>query len=179
MTRQTTIQIPDEATAEVDHLDVTLEGPEGSVTRQLWFPDVSVTVADGAVVIERPGDADRQTEATVGTFESHVRNMIHGVTEGWTYEMEVFYAHFPMDVDTEGGEVVIENFLGERAPRRAAVLGDTEVSIDGEELTLSGPSKEDVGQTAANIEQLTRVTDKDQRVFQDGVYITNKPRGGA
>ncbi len=140
---------------------------------------MSVTVADGAVAIERPGDADRQTEATVGTFESHVRNMIHGVTEGWTYEMEVFYAHFPMDLDTEGDEVVIENFLGERAPRRAAVLGDTEISIDGEELTLSGPSKEDVGQTAANIEQLTRVTEKDQRVFQDGVYITSKPRGGA
>ena len=179
MTRQTTIQIPDEATAEVDHLDLTLEGPEGSVTRRLWYPDVSVTVTDGAVAIERPADADRQTEATVGTFESHVTNMLYGVTEGWEYDMEVFYSHFPMDVDTEGDEVVIENFLGERAPRRAAVLGDTEVSIDGEELTLSGPSKEDVGQTAANIEQLTRVTDKDQRVFQDGVYITDKPRGGA
>ena len=179
MTRQTTIQIPDEATAEVDHLDLTLEGPEGSVTRRLWYPDVTVLADGDAVTIERPDDADRQTEATVGTFESHVHNMVHGVTEGWTYEMEVFYAHFPMDVAVEGGEIVIENFLGERAPRRADVLGDTEVEIDGEELTLSGPSKEDVGQTAANVEQLTRVTEKDQRVFQDGVYITNKPRGGA
>ncbi|MEZ3115173.1 50S ribosomal protein L6 [Halobaculum sp. MBLA0147] len=178
MTR-TTIDIPEDVTAEVDHLDLTVEGPEGSVTRQLWYPDVSVSVADGAVVIERPDDADRQTEATVGTFQSHVENMFHGVTEGWTYEMEVFYAHFPMDVDADGEEVVIENFLGERAPRTADVLGDTTVEIDGEEITLTGPSKEDVGQTAANIEQLTRVTDKDQRVFQDGVYITQKPRGGA
>ncbi|MFB6194305.1 MAG: 50S ribosomal protein L6 [Halobaculum sp.] len=177
--QRTTIDVPDDVTAAVDHLDLTVEGPEGSVTRRLWYPDVSVSVEDGAVVIERPDDADRETEATVGTFQSHVDNMIHGVTEGWTYEMEVFYAHFPMDVSTEADEVVIENFLGERAPRRAAIVGDTEVQIDGEELTLSGPSKEDVGQTAANIEQLTRVTDKDNRVFQDGVYITQKPRGGA
>jgi large subunit ribosomal protein L6 len=47
-------------------------------------------------------------------------------------------------------------------------------------VTLSGPSIEDVGQTAADIEQLTRVTDKDTRVFQDGVYIVDKPtKGGA
>jgi large subunit ribosomal protein L6 len=178
MTR-TAIEIPDDATAETDHLDLTVEGPEGSVTRQLWYPDISVSVEDGEVVIERPDDADRQTEATVGTFQSHIDNMLYGVTEGWTYEMEVFYAHFPMDVAEQGGEIVIENFLGERAPRTADVLGDTQVQIDGEQLTLTGPSKEDVGQTAANIEQLTRVTSKDQRVFQDGVYITKKPRGGA
>jgi large subunit ribosomal protein L6 len=178
MTR-TAIEIPDDVTAEMDHLDLTVDGPEGSVTRRLWYPDISVSVEDGEIVIERPDDADRQTEATVGTFESHIDNMLHGVTEAWEYEMEVFYAHFPMDVDTQGGEVVIENFLGERAPRRAEIVGDTQVQIDGEELTLSGPSKEDVGQTAANIEQLTRVTGKDQRVFQDGVYITKKPRGGA
>ncbi len=47
--------------------------------------------------------------------------------------------------------------------------------MDGEELTISGPSIEDVGQTAADIEQLTRVSGKDTRVFQDGVYITQKP----
>jgi large subunit ribosomal protein L6 len=47
--------------------------------------------------------------------------------------------------------------------------------VSGEEVTLRGPNKEDVGQTAADIEQLTRVTDKDTRVFQDGVYITDKP----
>jgi len=116
----------------------------------------------------------------MGTFESHVRNAVHGVTEGWTYEMEVFYAHFPMQVSVEGEEVVIENFLGEKSPRRTEIRGDTDVEIDSEEITLRGPEKEAVGQTAAAIEQLTRVTDKDTRVFQDGVYITAKPsKGGA
>jgi large subunit ribosomal protein L6 len=171
---ETTIEIPDEVSAEVSNLDLTVEGPNGSVTRTLWYPSVSVSVEDDAVVITANED-NAKTTATVGTFESHVSNMIHGVTDGWEYEMEVYYAHFPMQVDVDGDEVVIENFLGERAERRTPLRGDTDVQVDGEVVTLSGPSKEDVGQTAADIEQLTRVTDKDNRVFQDGVYITQKP----
>ena len=172
------IEIPDDVSAEVDHLELTVEGPNGSVTRRLWYPDVEVTVEDDAVVIAAEAE-DAKTSATVGTFESHVANMIHGVTEGWEYTMEVYYAHFPMQVTVEGGEVVIENFLGERAQRRTPVRGDTDVQIDGETVTLSGSDKEAVGQTAADIEQLTKVTDKDTRVFQDGVYIVEKPTGGA
>ena len=176
---RTELTIPDDVSAEIDHLDLTVEGPNGSVTRRLWYPDVTVSVEDGSVVIEAPEDGDAKTRATVGTFESHVRNMFHGVTEGWTYEMEVFYAHFPMQVEVQGEEIVIENFLGERAPRRTPIRGDTQVEVDGEQLTLSGSDKEAVGQTAADIEQLTRVSDKDNRVFQDGVYITQKPTGDA
>ncbi len=173
------LQIPDDVTADVDHLDLTVEGPNGSVTRRLWYPDVSVDVADEQIVISSDAD-DAKTTATVGTFESHVQNMFHGVTEGWEYEMEVFYSHFPMQVDVENDEVVIENFLGEKAPRRTTIHGDTDVSVDGEELTISGADKEAVGQTAADIEQLTKVSGKDTRVFQDGVYITQKPgKGGA
>ncbi|MEF8801607.1 MAG: 50S ribosomal protein L6 [Halolamina sp.] len=171
------LSIPDEVSAELDHLDLTVEGPNGSVTRRLWYPDVTVSVEDGSVVIESPADAGAKVNATVGTFESHIKNMFHGVTEGWEYEMEVFYAHFPMQVQAQGEEVVIENFLGEKAPRRTPIRGDTQVEVDGEEVTLTGPDKEAVGQTAADIEQLTRVSGKDNRVFQDGVYITQKPRG--
>ncbi|GGN07905.1 50S ribosomal protein L6 [Halarchaeum nitratireducens] len=178
MTR-TELEIPDDVDAEVDHLELTVEGPNGSVTRRLWYPDVRVSVDDGAVVIEAESE-DAKTNATVGTFESHITNMFHGVTEGWEYRMQVHYSHFPMQVTVEDDEVVIENFLGEKAPRRAEIRGDTDVQIDGEELTLSGSDKESVGQTAADIEQLTRVTDKDTRVFQDGVYIVEKPtKGGA
>jgi large subunit ribosomal protein L6 len=173
------IQVPDEVTAEVDHLDLTVEGPNGTVSRRLWFPDVTTSVEDGAVVIESDSE-DAKTKSTLGTFKSHVENMFHGVTEGWEYRMEVHYSHFPMQVSVEGDEVVIQNFLGEKAARRAPVRGDTQVQVDGETVTLEGPDKEAVGQTAADIEQLTRVTDKDTRVFQDGVYITEKPsKGGA
>jgi large subunit ribosomal protein L6 len=174
---RTEIHIPDEVTAAIDHLDLTVDGPNGSVTRRLWYPEITVEIEDDAVVIES-GDDNAKTNSTVGTFESHVTNMVHGVIDGWEYSMEVFYSHFPMQVSVQDEEVVIENFLGEKAPRRTPVRGDTDVSVDGDELTISGPNIEDVGQTAADIEQLTRVSDKDTRVFQDGVYITEIPDRG-
>ncbi|MFC7008268.1 50S ribosomal protein L6 [Halalkalicoccus salilacus] len=191
---RTEVTLPEEVSAEVDHLELTISGPNGEVTRRLWYPDVSVSTGTATVeeetddgeIEERESDAvllesdeeDAKTTATIGTFESHVRNMIRGVSDGWEYRMEVLYSHFPMQVSVEDEEVVIENFLGERAARRASIHGDTQVEIDGEEVVLSGPNKEDVGQTAADIEQLTRVSGKDTRVFQDGVYITEKPKGG-
>ncbi|MDS0259561.1 50S ribosomal protein L6 [Haloarcula sp. S1CR25-12] len=171
------LEIPEDVSVSQDHLDLTVEGPQGSVTRRLWYPDIDVTVEDDAVAVESSED-DAKTMSTIGTFESHIENMFHGVTEGWEYEMEVFYSHFPMQVNVEGDEVVIENFLGEKAARRTTVHGATDVSVDGEELTVTGPDIEAVGQTAADIEQLTRINDKDVRVFQDGVYITQKPNRG-
>lgn len=177
MTERVELTIPDDVSVEVNHLDVTVEGPNGSVTRRLWYPNVSVDVEDDTVVIETDVD-NAKTKATVGTFESHVENAFHGVTEGWEYEMEVFYSHFPMQVRAEGDEVVIENFLGEKAPRRTKIHGNTEVAVDNEVVTLSGPDKEHVGQTAADIEQLTKVKGKDTRVFQDGVYLTRTPQKG-
>jgi large subunit ribosomal protein L6 len=171
------IEIPEDVSAVVSNLEMTVEGPNGSVSRTLWYPSVNVEVRDEHVYIESDVE-DAKTTATIGTFESHVSNMIHGVSEGWEYEMEIYYAHFPMQVSVQGDEVVIENFLGETSSRRTPIRGKTNVDVDGEEITLTGPSKEDVGQTAADIEQLTRVTDKDTRIFQDGVYITQKPRMG-
>ncbi len=171
------IQLPADVSAEIDHLELTVDGPNGSVTRRLWYPDITVTVTDGTVVVESDIE-DAKTNATVGTFESHIENMVHGVTEGWEYEMEVFYSHFPMQVSVEGDEIVIENFLGERAPRRTEIHGETDVDVSEERVTLRGPDIEAVGQTAADVEQLTRVQDKDVRVFQDGVYITHKPNRG-
>lgn len=168
------LEIPADITVTTDHLEVTVDGPNGTVTRRLWYPGIEVRVGDGSVVVAAEAE-DRDTAATAGTFASHIENMFHGVTEGWEYEMQVLYAHFPMQVRVEGDEVVIENFLGERHPRRTPIHGDTEVDVDGETIRLSGPDKEAVGQTAADIEQMTRVKDKDTRVFQDGVYITKKP----
>ncbi len=108
------------------------------------------------------------------TFASHIRNLIHGVTEGFTYTLRLVYAHFPVKVSVRGDRVVIENFLGERHPRTAVIRGATKVDVRGDTLTVTGPSLEDVGQTAANIEQATRIKNKDPRVFQDGIYIVSK-----
>jgi large subunit ribosomal protein L6 len=168
------IKIPPEASAEMDHLDLIVEGNEGSVRRRLWYPDIEVRVEDDYIILETD-DTNQKTKATLGTFESHIRNMIYGVVRGWKYEMKIHYEHFPMQVNIIDDEVVIENFLGERASRRTEIHGDTSVEVQEEKVVLRGPDKEAVGQTAADIEQITRVDDKDPRVFQDGVYISQKP----
>ena len=52
------------------------------------------------------------------------------------------------------------------------IVGElTKVSVSGEDVIVQGPSLENVSQTAANIESSTKVKQKDQRVFLDGLYI--------
>jgi large subunit ribosomal protein L6 len=97
-----------------------------------------------------------------------------GVTEGYTYKLRIVYSHFPMKVSTKGPEFTVDNFLGEKYPRKTKVLPGVKVEIKGNEVTVTGIDKELVGQTAANIEQLTRIKNFDLRVFQDGIYIIEK-----
>jgi large subunit ribosomal protein L6 len=88
----------------------------------------------------------------------------------------VIYAHFPVTVKVQGKKVVVENFYGERSPRVAEIVGDTKAEVQGEDIVLNGVSIQDVGQTAANLEQATMVKRKDQRVFLDGVYVYERIR---
>jgi len=50
----------------------------------------------------------------VGTFASHIKNLVKGVSEGFECKMTIVYAHFPMQVKVEGKTLVIGNFLGEK-----------------------------------------------------------------
>ena len=111
----------------------------------------------------------------VGTIRSHISNMIYGVKHGFTYKMKIVYAHFPMTVKVKGKLVTIDNFLGERHPRTAKIIGDdVKVSVKGDDVTITGINKENVGQTMANIEQATKIKGRDPRIFQDGIYLVDK-----
>jgi large subunit ribosomal protein L6 len=65
---------------------------------------------------------------------------------------------------------MVKNFLGERKARMTSLVGDTKVEVKGQDVAVSGPSKEDVGQTAANLKRVMKIKDKDGRIFQDGIY---------
>jgi large subunit ribosomal protein L6 len=101
--------------------------------------------------------------------------MLVGATKGFEYKMKIVYAHFPIKTAIKGDTFVIENFLGEKFPRKTKILGVTKVQVKGDQVVLNGPNVEDVGQTAANIEKATKIKGFDPRVFQDGIYITEKP----
>jgi large subunit ribosomal protein L6 len=168
------IEIPQGVTVTLSGATLTVKGQKGQVSREFKFPGIRLASADGKVAVEAT-KVDKQTKATVGTYASHVTNMITGVTNGYEYNMKIVYSHFPIQVKVEGKDrVSIGNFLGERKPRYASIMGDTKVNVAGDKVTLTGINKEHVGQTAANIEQACKIRNRDPRVFQDGVYIIKK-----
>jgi len=97
-----------------------------------------------------------------------------GVTQGFTYKLKIVFVHFPTTIRIQDRKVIIQNFLGERRPREAAIVGDVKVSVQGDDIIVEGIDIEEVGQTAANIQQATRIRRKDLRKFLDGIYVYSK-----
>jgi large subunit ribosomal protein L6 len=167
------IEIPDKVQVEIEDGVVSVKGPLGEMSRRLSDPNISIVKEGGSVhLVNNTGRAKHR--ALMGTFGAHIRNMVHGVVEGFEYKMKIVYAHFPIKASVKGDTFVIENFLGEKYPRRAKILGKTKVTVKGDQVTVSNPNVEEAGQTAANIERATKIKGYDTRIFQDGIYITEK-----
>ncbi|MFQ5976128.1 MAG: 50S ribosomal protein L6 [Candidatus Hydrothermarchaeales archaeon] len=167
------IEIPEGISIEVEDGDVCVKGPKGEVTKELHYPGIKLHKEDDSVIIETENPKKIQ-KALVGTYASHIKNMIKGVTEGFEYKLKIVYAHFPMSVKVGEGIVEINNFLGEKVPRTASIVGNSTVSVKGSAVVVTGNSIEDVGQTAGNIELATKVKKRDRRVFQDGIYLIER-----
>ncbi len=167
------IEIPEGVEVIIENNEVTVKGPNGEDSRKFTYPNVTIAKEDNLVVLETyfPKKKDK---SMIGTTKAHLQNMITGVTDGFTYHMKIVFAHFPMTVKPQGDKVTIENFIGERHPRTSKIVGDAKVSVKGDEVTITGVNKEDVGQTMANLEQATKIKGKDPRVFQDGIYLVSK-----
>ena len=102
---------------------------------------------------------------------------MEGVVDGYTIKMKVVFSHFPINVKIDGKQVLIENFQGERSPRVTKIWGATKVVPKGDDVIITGHVLTDVSQTAAEIENKTRVKNKDHRVFLDGIYKFEKKKG--
>lgn len=167
------ISIPEGVTVTFEKRVLSASGPKGTNTRFLWYPGVNIEVNGSEIIVDSASSRKKQ-KAMVGTYTSHITNMMKGVVDEFEYHMKVVYSHFPMQIKVNGKQFVINNFLGEKKPRVSNILGETSVKASGDEVIVSGINKEDVGQTAANIEQKTKIKRFDPRVFQDGIYIVDK-----
>lgn len=168
------IEIPEGVTVNVDGKVVTVKGPKGEVRRDFSFArNVRIYLQDNRVVVES-FFSKRKQRALTFSIAAHIRNMIKGVTEGYRYKLKIIYSHFPISVKVQGDKVIIENFLGERAPRIAKIVGNAKVKVEKRDIIVEGVDVEEVGQTAANIEQATKIRGFDRRVFVDGIYIYEK-----
>ncbi len=167
------VEIPEGVEVTIEGNLIKVRGPKGELERELRYPGVRIFTEDGKVVVFKEFPRRRDI-AIARTFKAHIANMIRGVTEGFTYRLKVLYSHFPMTVKVQGDEVIIENFLGEKNPRKAKILPGVTVKVMGQEIVVESIDKEKAGQTAANIEQATKINKWDRRVFQDGIYIVEK-----
>ncbi len=170
------ITLPEGVSANLHGRELTIRGKLGEVRKSFERINVNISVEGNRIGIS-PFSSKRKDKVVVNTALSIINNMIKGVTKGFTYRLKIVYAHFPISVKVKNDKVFVENFIGERSPRTAKIVGNTKVTVEGDDVVVKGISVEDVGQTAANIENATKIKNKDQRIFLDGLYIYRKEEG--
>ncbi len=170
-----TVEIPTDVNIELSGRTVKVTGPRGTLQEDLSHLPVNLDLQDKRLRVAVAWPRKREY-AMIGTAAAHVRNMIKGVTEGFRYKLKMVHAHFPMTVKVRQDQrlLFIENFTGEKSPRVVRIVGDVTVKVAEDEITVEGSDLKDVSQTASNIESATKIKDKDQRVFLDGIYIFEK-----
>ncbi|MFQ6053979.1 MAG: 50S ribosomal protein L6, partial [Candidatus Bathyarchaeia archaeon] len=122
------VEIPDGVAVKLEGKRVAVSGEKGEVTRDFGHTRVELAL-EGERLRIWAVNPKRKEASLVNTLASHVRNMIKGVTEGFTYRMKIVFVHFPMTIRIQDGKVIIQNFLGERRPREAAIVGGAKVSV--------------------------------------------------
>jgi large subunit ribosomal protein L6 len=170
-----TVEIPTDVNIELSGRTVKVTGPRGTLQEDLSHLPVNLDLQDKRLRVAVAWPRKREYAMT-GTAAAHVRNMIKGVTEGFRYKLKMVHAHFPMTVKVRQDQrlLFIENFTGEKSPRVVRIVGDVTVKVAEDEITVEGSDLKNVSQTASNIESATKIKDKDQRVFLDGIYIFEK-----
>lgn len=158
------MEIPEGITLTVEGMRVKAKGPKGEAEMLFKTRGASIKMEGRnlTVICSDP--------AIKGTLEGHIKNLVYGVQNGYSRKLKIIYAHFPFTLEVKGNTLSIKNMLGEKLPRTCKIVGNTKIEVKGQEVIISGPDKQAVGQTIANIKTALRTRDRDCRVFQDGIY---------
>ena len=149
------------------------KGAKGEVEKVLRHPNIQITV-EGDKVILLAKNATKREKMNMGTFRAHINNVMKGSQEGFVYELKICSGHFPMSAAVKGQKFELKNFLGEAFPRTLTLKEGAKVNVNGDIITVESNDKEIAGQISADLEKLTKITNRDRRIFQDGIYITKK-----
>ena len=167
------VELPEEVSAFINNHFLTVKGSKGESNMKIKHHIISVKIENGKIVLESKGQT-KENKKIMGSLVAHIRNMIKGSSQNHTYTLKICSGHFPMNVSIAGNKFIVKNFLGEKVPRVLQLKHGAEVKIEGDVIYVLSPNKETAGQVSADIEQLTRRPGYDSRIFQDGIYITNK-----
>ena len=140
-----------------DNNHVTVKGPKGQLELDV-DPDLTIEDQDGEIVVSRPTEQKRH-KALHGLTRSLIANMVQGVSEGYTKELEVIGVGFRAEATKVAGLDVLELALGFShpiyfVPPDGIDIETTTVRGQNPRVKISGVDKQLVGQVAAKIRAL-------------------------
>ena len=145
------IAIPAGVTVELaENNQVTVKGPKGTLSRVLPS-EMEIKVEGSEVTVTRPNDL-KKMKSLHGLTRTLIHNMVVGVTDGFTKELEVNGVGYRA---SKAGKKLTLN-LGYSHPVEMEDPEGIETKVDGNKIVVSGISKEKVGQYAAEIRDKRR-----------------------
>ncbi len=169
------IEIPDGISVALENENKVLVVSKGkfNLKRMFFDPRLRLEIAGNTIVVHIPVFT-RSEKMQLGTFRAHIKNMLKGVSDPFVYKLKVCAGHFPMNIALSGKQLSVKNFVGEKVPRILVIKEGVDVKVEGADITVTSPNKELAGQTASAIELLCRRPGFDPRIFQQGIFITEK-----
>lgn len=144
------IQIPSGVTITADPDTITVTGPKGTLS-QFTMPGITVTVEEGVATVTRESDA-REHRAKHGLMRALINNMVVGVTDGFAKKLEINGVGYRAAV--EGNKVKLA--LGFSHDVYFPIPQDITIVVEQNVITVSGISRQRVGQVAAEIRALKK-----------------------
>jgi large subunit ribosomal protein L6 len=146
------IAVPANVTVDFTTTEVTVKGPNGTMTRTI--PDGVSLAQEGDVLVVDRRDDETTNKALHGLTRTLVANMVTGVTDGWTKELEIIGVGYRAAAGAPG---VLDLALGFSHPVKfTAPAGVTFEVPSPTRVIIKGADKEVVGQVAANIRKIRK-----------------------
>lgn len=145
------VSIPAGVEVALEGATLTVKGPKGELTHQV--PEqINVEIADNQIVVTRNGD-DRLPRSLHGLTRTLIDNMIIGVTSGFEKKLEIVGTGYRAVAKGEA----IEFALGFSHPVLVEPPAGIKFTVEGPtKITVSGISKQQVGEVAANIRKIRK-----------------------
>jgi large subunit ribosomal protein L6 len=165
------ISVPDSVDVTVQKNMVRVQGPKGKLERS-FHPEMQIVLEDGIIKVARPTD-QRHHRALHGLTRSLLKNMVVGVSEGFTRVLEIVGVGYRAELQGDS----LKLSLGFSHPVVIDPPDNVEFSVEQRRklITISGIDKQVVGQLAADIRRLRPPEPyKGKGVRYEGEYVRRK-----